>query len=55
MMGEVRLDAGKTARFSASAQLVGSFDSILRPHCGITVAKDAEKSDAGLKIPGNVG
>jgi hypothetical protein len=51
--GEVRLDPGKTARFSASAQSIGSFDRILRPHCGITVGKHTQKSDSGLTTTGN--
>jgi len=43
--GEECLDASKVARFSASAQSIGSFDRILRPHCGITVGKHTQKSD----------
>ena len=38
--GEECLDASKVARFSASAQSIGSFDRILRPHCGITYPKE---------------
>jgi hypothetical protein len=53
--GEVRLDPGKTARFSASAQSIGSFDRILRPNCKITVGKDTQKSDFGLTTTGNPG
>jgi hypothetical protein len=45
----------RTARFSASTPRIGCFDRILRPQCGITVAKDTDNPDPGPAIARNRG
>jgi hypothetical protein len=52
---KVRLDAAKPPVSALRAQSIGSFDRILRPHRGITVANDAQKSDSDLTTTGNPG
>ena len=57
-MGEVRLDAGKTRRFTTSVQSIGGFDRLLWPSARFAVAQDARRRDPGpitTGNPGNVG
>jgi hypothetical protein len=44
----VRLDQGRTARSSASAQSTAVMDRLLCTRCAIVVAKEAQKPDHGL-------
>jgi hypothetical protein len=56
--GEVRLDPGKAARFSALKQVNYSFDRFLSPHGALFAGtQDAQKNDPGpqRRNPGNGG
>ena len=52
---EVRLDAGRAARFSASVRSTGGFDRLPRTRCAIAVAQDARRDDLGLATTRNPG
>jgi hypothetical protein len=53
---KVRLDTGKAARFTASAQSTGWFDDPSSPSAQFTVAReDVRGSFAGRKVTGNLG
>jgi hypothetical protein len=45
---EVRLDAGKSARFAASAQSIDRFGRPPRTRCAVIVAQAAQESDRGI-------
>jgi hypothetical protein len=54
-MGEVRLDAGKTRRFTTSVQSIGGLDRLLWPSVRFAVAQDARRRDPGPMTTGNPG
>jgi hypothetical protein len=55
---EVRLDAGKVARFNVSTHLTGGFDRLMLQWSLIAVAQDAQRDHPCLEAtrnPANVG